>query len=105
MKQKKFPLILYLFVLVGLCCNKKFDSPPPFVGQDIKANLSIKDLRAMHFTGNFECVMDDHIIEGIIVADDSKDNFYKSIVLQDSTGGITIRMDGSGLYTDYPVGR
>jgi hypothetical protein len=45
------------------------------------------------------------LIEGIVMADDSKDNFYKSIVIQDSTAGITIRMDGSGLYNDYPVGR
>lgn len=59
----------------------------------------------MHFTGGFECILDDYVIEGIVVADDRHDNFYKSIVLQDSTGGITIRMDGTGLYNNYPVGR
>ena len=108
MEQKTYRIIQYCYILlvfIGICCNKRFDSPPAYAGSNIQPDISIKDLRTMHFTGSFECIPDDHIIEGIIVADDSKDNFYKSIVLQDSTGGITIRMDGSGLYTDYPVGR
>jgi hypothetical protein len=106
MQQRSFINVCYVLVgLISICCNKKFDAPPVYVGADVKPDLSIRDLRAMHFTGNFERILDDHIIEGIVVADDSKDNFYKSIVLQDSTGGITIRMDASGLYNDYPLGR
>ncbi len=89
----------------GIFCHKKFDEPPPYTGPVIKANITIQDLRAMHFPGNFEKLMDEFIIEGVVVADDSKDNFYKSIVIQDSTGGITIRLDGFGLYNFYPVGR
>jgi len=100
--KKIIPVALFL---IGISCNKKFDSPPEYTGPDIKPNLSIRALRAMHFMGNFEHFVDDFVIEGIVVADDSKDNFYKSIVLQDSTGGITILMDGAGLYTNYPVGR
>jgi hypothetical protein len=107
MKQSIYRFILWLgsLVLISVCCNKKFDSPPAYIGPDIHPNLAIRDLRAMHVMGSFEHIADDYIIEGIVVADDRKDNFYKSIVLQDSTGGITIRMDGNGLYTDYPVGR
>lgn len=108
MKQKThriFQCCFFIIVLVSVCCNKKFDSPPEYSGSLIQANLSIRNLRNMHFQGNFEKILDDHIIEGIVIADDSRDNFYKSIVIQDSTAGITIRMDRSGLYTDYPVGR
>ena len=107
MKKNKTRFIEWaiLAFIIGICCNKKFDSPPAYNGPDIQPNLSIMELRGMHFAGNFEQLLDDFIIEGIVVADDSKDNFYKSIVIQDSTGGITIRMDGFGLYTDYPVGR
>lgn len=101
-EMKRVVVILFLGVI---SCNKQFDAPPPYTGPDIQANLSIHDLHKMHFNGNFEQVLDEWIIEGIIVADDKEDNFYKSIVLQDSTGGVTIRMDASGLYTDYPVGR
>jgi hypothetical protein len=108
MKQHTYRILsgyFFIVILTGTCCNKKFDSPPAFTGPVIQANLSIRDLRAMHFPGSFEKILDDRIIEGIIIADDSKDNFYKSIVIQDSTAGITIRMDGSGLYTGYPIGR
>jgi len=90
--------------LVGIACNKKFDEPAGYTGPEIKANLSIRDLRTMHFTGNFEKIPDEFIIEGIVIADDSQDNFYKSIIVQDSTGGITILLDGFGLYNSYPAG-
>ena len=44
-------------------------------------------------------------ISGIVNADDRSGNYYKQISIQDTSGGITIRMDGNNLYTDYPVGR
>lgn len=94
-----------LMMVTGLQCYKRFDAPPAYVGPDISANLSIRDLRSKQVSGSIGYITEDWIIEGIVVADDSKDNFYKSIVLQDSTGGIMIRMDGFGLYADYPVGR
>ncbi len=95
--------------LIGLlfawACNKKFDEPPLFTVPDIKANFTIMQLRAMHFPGGFEKIPDEFVIEAVVVADDRKDNFYKSIIVQDSTAGITIRLDGFGLYNEYPVGR
>ncbi len=102
-----FALFILLSVNILLCicgCNKKFDEPPEYAGPLLKPNLSIRDLRSMHFTGNFEKIPEDFIIGGIVIADDRQDNFYKSIVLQDSTGGITLRLDGFGLYNLFPVG-
>lgn len=93
------------YLLFGAQCHKKFDEPPVYQGPDIHSNTGIRELRNRHTPGNFEYFTDDLVIEGIVVADDSRDNFYKSVVVQDSTGGITIRLDGFGLYTDYPVGR
>ncbi len=94
------------WILVFACaCNKKFDEPPVYTTPDIQANLTIRELRAMHFPGNFEKILGEFTVQGIVIADDSKDNFYKSIVVQDATGGITIRMDGTGLYNDFPAGR
>lgn len=88
-----------------LSCNKKFDEPPVFVTPDIRPNLTIMQLREMHFTGSFEKVLDEFVIGAVVIADDRRDNFYKSVIVQDSTAGITIRMDGVGLYNDFPVGR
>ncbi|MFT2633418.1 DUF5689 domain-containing protein, partial [Escherichia coli] len=45
----------------------------------------------------------DDIITGIVIANDATNNFYKSIVVQDSTGGITIKLDGFSLAIDYPL--
>ncbi len=100
----RFILLAGLSYTLGESCQKKFDEPPLFTGPQIKANLSIRDLRAMHFNGNFEKILDDLVIEGIVIAEDRQDNFYKSIIIQDSTAGITIRMDGFGLYNIFPVG-
>lgn len=104
-KQQYRMYIWSTCVLFCLQCNKKFDEPPVYQGPDIHPNTSIRELRNRHTPGNFEYLTEDQVIEGIVVADDSRDNFYKSVVIQDSTGGITIRLDGFGLYTDYPVGR
>ncbi|MDE3252156.1 MAG: hypothetical protein KGO92_05070, partial [Bacteroidota bacterium] len=96
----------FLFLIVFfLSCQKKWDEPPVYTGPDETANFTIGALRLMHFPGNFEKITDDRFIEGIVVADDQSDNFYKSVLIQDSTGAITLRLDGFGLYTDYPVGR
>jgi hypothetical protein len=88
-----------------ISCNKKFDEPPAHVAPDITADLNISDLKAMHTTGKVEQITVDKTISGIVIADDKSGEFYKTIVIQDSTGGISIKLDGYDLYTDYPVGR
>lgn len=96
-------ILLPAWILLAQC-QKQFDEPPVYTGSDLQQNMSIGALRALHTMGQFEQVMSDGIIAGVVVADDRHDNFYKSLVLQDSTGGITIRMDGYSLYNRYPVG-
>ncbi len=95
-------LVVWMMVL---SCQKKFDEPPVYTGSDSLSNFTIGALRLLHFPGSFEKLPDDKMIAGIIVADDSSDNFYKSIIIQDSTGAITLRLDGFGLFNDYPIGR
>lgn len=86
-------------------CSKKFDEPPLFQEPNITANKTIAALKAMHVTGQVEAITDDFVIAGIVNADDKSGNYYKQISIQDSTGGITIRLDGTNLYSTYPVGR
>lgn len=100
-----YGILLSVFpVLFMAFCNKKFDEPPVFTGPHIRANMTIGELRALHAPGGFEQITGDRIIAGIVIADDSRDNFYKSLVIQDSTAGITIKMDGYTLYNTYPAG-
>ena len=37
--------------------------------------------------------------------DDRSGNYYKSIVIQDSTGGIELKFNDGFLYNQYPIGR
>jgi hypothetical protein len=47
----------------------------------------------------------DIIISGYVVSTDLYGNFYKELVIEDSTGGIDIMMDQSYIYTNYPIGQ
>lgn len=86
-------------------CKRDFDQPPSFIDPNITPNTTIKQLKAMHTIGALERITQDITIGGVVVADDKSGNFYKSIAIQDETGGITVRLDGTNLNTTYPVGR
>lgn len=83
-------------------CVKKNDTPAgTFI---IPSNTTIAQLKSLHRQSGFELIKDDIIIQGIIVANDKSGNFYKEIVVQDTTGGISIKLDNYNLFTLYPVG-
>jgi hypothetical protein len=99
-------IALMATVFISSCRKDDFDTPPAG-GSDpaLIANTTIADLKAGYVAGNFDSIDTDIIIAGVVIADDKSGNFYKTIVLQDSTGGIAIRIDISDYYTKYPVGR
>lgn len=105
MKVLRNLLVMLTAGILVASCNKKFDEPPTFVDPNIQANISIKDLKQLAVIGQINKITQDLVISGIVVADDRSGNFYKSIAIQDETGGITVRLDGTNLYTQYPVGR
>ena len=98
-------VIPIVFASIFISCNKKFDEPPAYVVPNVTADLTISNLKAMHITGNLEQITVDKTIGGIVIADDRSGEFYKTIVIQDSTGGISVKLDGYDLYTNYPIGR
>jgi hypothetical protein len=98
-------MLMAVTLFFSSCVKDKFDEPPvdgPF--PDITANITIRDLKNL-YTGSVVQITDDLIIEGVVVADDRSGNFYKTMVIQDSTAGISIRLDRTNLFTDYPIGR
>lgn len=109
MKIKKITNMFYLTILLicnlAISCDKKFDEPPAFIPPNIVSDYSISELKNLHTNGMVEQIIEDKIIRGIVVADDRSGNFYKSIVIEDSTGGISLSLDRYDLYTDYPIGR
>lgn len=104
--MKKLLFFLISSFVLFSCVKQEFDDPPADVNSvKLTANKTIKDLKAFHKLGEFDKITEDWIIEGIVVADDASGNYYKTIVIQDATGGIDLKLDATGLYNDFPIGR
>lgn len=98
--------IFLLCMLLSWSCSRVFDAPEPFPDADIKPTMTIQQLKALHTTkGRFDRITADAVIAGVVTADDRSGNFYRNIVLQDTTGGIAVLLERTGLYNDYPTGR
>ena len=99
--------LLAIVFLTGIssCVKDKFDAPPAGgTDPNITANITIAGLKALYTGGNIQ-ITDSLILEAVVVGDDKSGNLYKSLAIEDSTGGIALTINGSNLYTSYPVGR
>ncbi|MBK7231459.1 MAG: hypothetical protein IPH93_04140 [Saprospiraceae bacterium] len=104
--QKSFLLIVgTLFLVAVSCVDRDFDEPPikqheiPFT-----ANSSIAYLKSVHQPGKFVDIVDDITIVATVIADDLSGNFYKTLIVQDSTAGIEIKINRTGLHATFPIG-
>ena len=113
-KQFKHLLVAILTVISlmasNACKKDHFDEPPAnTTDPNLVVNTTIAELLALHIAGGgdgtFQLITEDKTIAATVIADDRSGNFYKSIVIDDTTGGITLALDRSSLYNDYPVGR
>lgn len=107
---KTIPVVLIAVVSFISSCVKKddFDSDTPSTNVDpnLTANIKIDSLLTLSVNGvNPTYIGDDLIMSGIVIVDDKSGNFYKEIILQDSTAGISVLLDQSDYYTTYPIGR
>ena len=96
--------IAIVVLFFSAACLKQTAYAQPVNGNDTDSLISIKALRKLHAMGNFEPINKSMALEATIVANDEHDNLYKSISIQDSSGGILLNLDGSSLYQTYPVG-
>lgn len=110
-KNKNYLSILSFALLLATlfiaCVKTDFDDPPVGGdGQDIPTNTSIRDLKKLHLTsGTYDKIAGDLVIGGIVVMDDRSGNYYKTVVIQDSTGGIEVKFNDGYIYNRYPLGR
>jgi DNA/RNA endonuclease YhcR with UshA esterase domain len=107
--MKKFSFLIALTALLAIgmvsCVDQMFDEPPVTDLPQLKGNTTIDVLKKKHILGaTASKITEDLIIEGIVVADDRSGNFFENIVIQDATGGISVRMNASGLYNTFPIG-
>lgn len=92
-------VVLALAVLAG--CDKasglEFDDDTP------QGTVTIAALKS-RCTGAQAAVTEDITIEGVVTGNDLYGEFYKTLVVEDTSGGISIAVDATELYVDYPVG-
>jgi len=106
----KTPLTIFISSIVivpfffSAACLKQAAYAQPVSGNDTDSLISIRSFRKLHTMGNIESIAKSMALEATIVANDEHDNLYKSISIQDTSGGIIISLDGSSLYQSYPVG-
>jgi hypothetical protein len=107
-------LLMAFALLVNLtsCVEKEFGAIPPSADTtSLVANTTIAELKSI-YGGGIEQLSstsfagrDSILIEGIVVSDDKVGNFYKTIVIQDATGGIEVKLDKTTLYNEFPRGK
>lgn len=86
------------------CVKKKFDTPPDTNTYDPQLTVTHTIEQIKRFPVGV-AIDSNAVISGIVVMDDRSGNYYKKMVIQDSTGGIEVLVDQNNLYNDYPVGR
>lgn len=110
--RNKITLSILLVGIIGLfaSCDLTPDVAP-IPTYDGQANTTIAQLLAMHEIGSADSYIHlsedsaDIIITGIVTTSDKHGNCYKYINIEDSTGGIQIKINNSALYNKYHVGQ
>lgn len=97
-------VFITLFFVMS-CVDRAFDEPPVYTPTiPFSANSSIAQLKSKYIPGQFVDITEDLNIVATVIADDRSGNFYKTIVVQDSTGGIEVKINSIGLFALFPVG-
>lgn len=107
MKKSLIHLFIFAFLITffASCVNEEPDVPPiniPYV--DFDSNTTLAELKAT-YTGVLDSIEEDIIVQGIVVANDESGNFYKTMVIQDETAAIELKLDRVNLYTEFKVGQ
>jgi hypothetical protein len=104
----KLGIGLAMLALAFFSCVKTEFDEPPYTGTELTwaATTTIKELKQLHGNiGGFDSITTEAVIRGVVVMDDRSGNFYKTIVVQDASGGIEIKFNDGFLFNQYPVGR
>jgi len=95
-----------VLLTLNSCVKNEFDAPVTTnEDPDIAVSLTVVEIQAMA-TGTLPVLIStNEVIAGIVTADDFSGNFYKEMIIQDSTGAISVFLDQSNFNSFYPIGR
>ncbi|MBS1686258.1 MAG: hypothetical protein JSS76_16050 [Bacteroidetes bacterium] len=105
-----------LSLVLSSCVKDKFSAPANTTATDpsgVAATMNLRDFKIRYCFGVAHTldsakpvrINDSIVLSGVINAADRTGNFYKQLILQDSTGGIQLKVEATGLYNEYPIGR
>lgn len=102
--KMKGAVVIGLFAACGLLCgcHDRFDAPDTDAGAPAP-NITLATLRSL-YRGQTVAVREQLVIGGCVVSSDEAGNFYRSLMLDDGTGGIELRIAEYNLYTIYAPG-
>lgn len=89
----------------------EYEWPDPYQPTTLVANTTIAQLAALNTTHSSDTtangveVKGNKVIEGRVSTTDQPGNFYKSLYIQDATGGMEIKIGKNGLYNDFLEGQ
>lgn len=97
---------LLLITLVALCvsgCSNRADEPTLSPTLPV-ATLTIAQLHDYASTVGAVTIDHDAIIHGRVTSSDEASNFYRSLTVEDDTGGVEVLIARYNLHTHYPEG-
>jgi len=103
--KKTCLLLITLTGIIFSACFKTEDAP--VLTFDGEANMTIAEFQKLHnLSTNPPTLIDTAvIISGIVTSTDQYGSCYKEIFFQDSTGGISIRINNTSYYMKYRIGQ
>jgi hypothetical protein len=104
------PLFLTGILFLNSCVKGDFDQPPVILPTvNFSANMTLAQLNQYYadslHSASPVLITKDIIIKGVVISSDESGNIYKSLYLQDTTGGINVSLNQSPLYTSYKLGQ
>lgn len=115
MKKSSLYIATLMLGAVALgACDDNFEQPPMVVPHaTIESNMTIKDFKTMFWKSDRNYVetvglndKGEHIvIGGVVSSSDATGNIYKSVIIQDETGALTVAINAYDLYESYQYGQ
>lgn len=90
-------------LMVGLeACGYDSHKAPEVALPEVEPNAKVVELEKYADEG--VVVEDEIVVVGRVVADDASGNFYREIVVEDSSGGVVVKLGSWDLAALYPMG-
>ncbi len=81
--------------------------PPPTTGNEleVKGNTTVAELKDLYIPGQLTVIEDSVFVQAVVVGNDAGGNFFRSLIVQDSTAGIEVLINLTDAFNLYPLGR